>query len=94
MLFTGIIIIIVGYLACITIIMHSNLAAHNVLMDDDGSLKVSDIGFALIDEDILSFPPSKASIRWRAPEVLDSKVWRYSSSYNVKIPFQLPEIFV
>ncbi len=62
--------------------MHSNLAAHNVLMDDDGNLKVSDIGFALIGEDILSLPTSKASIRWRAPEVLGSKVWRYSSSNN------------
>ncbi|XP_064398030.1 tyrosine-protein kinase CSK-like isoform X2 [Halichondria panicea] len=62
-------------------VVHSNLAAHNVLMDDDGSLKVSDIGFALIDEDILSFPPSKASIRWRAPEVLDSK--RFSCKSDV-----------
>ena len=58
----------------------SNLAAHNVLLEDDDTAKVTDFGVSQIVGDVLMLKSSNSSVRWSAPEVLKSKVVTFTAS--------------
>jgi len=65
-------------------ILHRNLAARNLLVDDKRQIKVADFGMSKFREDVLSGTYTPESVRWMAPEYISKKdfvggsdVWSY-----------------
>ncbi|KAJ6663252.1 hypothetical protein lerEdw1_010388 [Lerista edwardsae] len=52
--------------------LHRDLAARNCLVDEQGTVKVSDFGLSryVLDDDYISSMGSKFPVRWSSPEVL------------------------
>lgn len=72
-------------------IIHCDLCASNVLLDNDENAKISDFGLSIINNNLLSFKKTKRNklrIRWCAPETLNEELFTSKSdvySYGITL---------